>query len=196
MGIVEKGGRLNRYAAALIKRKASELVGGYGFTESDREDIEQDLWVDLINRESGFDPKKGAETTLIKTVVNNRVATLIEHREARKRDWRTDVCSLDENIEGDNKDGCLRHEVVTKDTYLRTTRESVQIEAECQDRHLDVRRAIQSLSPGLQKIALLLSEMRPIDVARVTGIPRTTINDKRKAIRRIFEAKGIDDWVK
>jgi len=46
--------RLEDYAVQLIRHKAWQLVGRAGFTKDDREDIEQDLKLDLLRRLSKF----------------------------------------------------------------------------------------------------------------------------------------------
>ncbi len=186
----------SRYAANLIKKKAWELVGKYGFTVADREDIEQELWKDLIERQTRFDPERGAETTFIATVVNNGVASLIEHRGAAKRDYRTRVCSLDEEVGFGDETGSLRHGTVDKEAYLKATGGLSRTDLEHRDLRIDVRRAIKCLPPELRKIAQLLFEMNVSEVASYTGIPRTTIHDKCKAIGRLFRERGVDRWVK
>ena len=81
MGIVEPDGQPNRWVANLIRKKARSLVGKYGFTTSDQESIEQELWYHLLQVYSRFDPSRGKETTFIISVVENRIRTLIEHGE-------------------------------------------------------------------------------------------------------------------
>ena len=196
MGIIDGGGKLNPYAVILIRKKARSLVGKYGFTKSDLEDIEQDLSMDLLKRQSGFDPEKSSATTFITIVVNNCVATVIEHRKAEKRDYRIGVYSLDEEIDCGDDSSMLRHELVNQDSYLKKSWETAQIRVANLDCHLDCKRAIQSLPPALREIALLLCRVSITEAANITGIPRTTINDMRNAIREIFKKMGIDGWLK
>jgi RNA polymerase sigma factor (sigma-70 family) len=196
MGIVNKGGQLNRYAAFLIQKKARALVGRCGFTKSDIKDLEQELWLDLLNRENRFDPVKGAETTFIAMIIDNRVATIKEHRSAKKRDYRTRIDSLDEEIEGEDGSKMLRHEIVTKDTYLSKSGDMGRVEADQLDRRADISLAIQSLSPRQRMIARLLQTFSITDAARISGVPRTTVNEIRNAIRKKFKKLGIDDWLK
>ncbi len=196
MSIVDKGGQLNQYASNLIRKKAGELIGKCGFTKSDLEDIQQDLWLDLISRQSGFDPERGAETTFIAMVINNRFATIIEHRKAEKRDCRTYICSMDDKVDYGNDLSLSRHEVVDQDIYIRTTQKVSRTQVDYQDLRLDVDRAIRSLPPLLRDIALLLCGVSVSEAAQITGIPRTTINEMRNAIRKVFQKKGIDDWLR
>lgn len=194
MGIVEKDGKLNPYALTLIQRKARSLVGKYGFIESDVKDIEQDLWLRLITRESQFNPDKGAETTFIVMVVDQGIATLIAFRKADMRDYRIKMNSLDEIMKRDGKTDVWPHEIVSKDTYMMKAWDSARAEEDNKHRDLDVKQAFQALSLELREIALFLCETSASEVAQATGIPRTTINERRKAIRKLFIKKGIHGY--
>ena len=59
----------DEYATTLMRVKARQLAGNYGFTRSDREDIEQDLILHLIQQMRHFDPKRGGETTFVSRLV-------------------------------------------------------------------------------------------------------------------------------
>ena len=41
---------IDAYAADLIRHKARQLVGKAGLTENDRQDLEQELMIDLLSR--------------------------------------------------------------------------------------------------------------------------------------------------
>jgi len=53
---------IDEYAVQLIKYKARQLVGRVGFTESDRDDLEQELMLDLLRRLPKYNVS-GQETT-------------------------------------------------------------------------------------------------------------------------------------
>ena len=48
MGFDKRYEGIDEYAVRIIKYKARQLVGRVGFTESDREDLEQEMILDLI----------------------------------------------------------------------------------------------------------------------------------------------------
>ena len=87
---------IDPYAAGLIRFKARQLVGQAGFTASDREDIEQELILDLLRRLPKYNPKRAQLNTFIARVVEHRVATLIEAQKAGIRDYRRCRCSLND----------------------------------------------------------------------------------------------------
>jgi len=194
VGIVETDGRPSQWAASLIRKKARLLIGSYGFSTSDREDIEQELWYHLLKRQGAYDPSRGKISTFIARILDNRIRTMIEHRRAVKRSCDLPVESLDQRVSPEID--LDRHEVVDRDTYLRVTGQISRSLGELQDLSLDVARVLSSLSPDLCEIALLLMRYTITEVSRCTGIPRTTINDKRKRIREIFHKAGLDDYLK
>ena len=56
MGVDNSDDGIDPYAAGLIRFKARQLVGQAGFTASDRNDLEQDLILDLLRRLPKYDP--------------------------------------------------------------------------------------------------------------------------------------------
>ena len=97
MDVEERNERIGEYGEWLIRHKARQLVGREGFTESDREDLEQELRTDLLLRLPKYDAERASRKTYIARLVDHKVATIIEARRAAKRDWRR-VCSLDEEL--------------------------------------------------------------------------------------------------
>ncbi|NIM21248.1 MAG: hypothetical protein GTN64_02320 [Candidatus Latescibacteria bacterium] len=124
------------------------------------------------------------------------MATIVEHQSAEKRGYETVVQSLDDKIDCGDEPGILRHEVVNQDTYLVESWEAAWIEADRRHRRAEIDRAIEALPAKLQEIARLLETVSITDAARITGIPRTTVNEMRNAIRKEFKKRGIDDWLK
>ncbi len=55
MGFDKHDHGIDPYAIRLIKYKARTLVGKAGFTASDREDLEQELILDLLHRLPRYD---------------------------------------------------------------------------------------------------------------------------------------------
>jgi len=69
MGYENRYQGIDDYAVQLIKYKARQLVGRVGFTESDREDLEQEMVLDLLRRLPKFDPKRAGRNTFIARIV-------------------------------------------------------------------------------------------------------------------------------
>jgi len=74
-----------------MRLAAQTLVGRYGYTRSDLEDITQDLALHVLERLGEYDPGRGAWSTFLKRVMRNKIVHLIEYRTYQKRDFRKTV---------------------------------------------------------------------------------------------------------
>jgi len=71
---------VQEYVRWLVSRKSKQLVGKAGLTKSDREDIEQELTLHLLERWDHYDPSRGSERTFVARVIDNEVARLLRDR--------------------------------------------------------------------------------------------------------------------
>jgi len=138
------------------------------------------------------DPGRGRVTTFIARITDNCIRTMIEGRKAGKRSCNVPVDFLDDEIDADT--ATSRHEIVDQETYLLLTGRISRPLLELHDLEIDVAAAADSLPLQLREIARLLVHDSISEVARRTGIPRTTITEKRNQIRRIFEKRGIGEY--
>jgi RNA polymerase sigma-70 factor (ECF subfamily) len=82
---------------------------------SDREDLEQELILDLLHRLPKFDPDRARRNTFIASVVEHKVATIIEARKAGMRDYRRCRCSLNDRFENEEGNFIERMEGVDQE---------------------------------------------------------------------------------
>jgi RNA polymerase sigma-70 factor (ECF subfamily) len=189
---------IDEYAVQLIKYKARQLVGRVGFTESDRDDLEQELMLDLLRRLPKFNPDRAQRNTFIARVVDHKIATIIEARKAGLRDYRLCRCSLDDRFEyGEYEDGfCIeRMEIIDQEDYLMRTGKISRRPSELRDLSIDVRQAIEKLPPELLELCRRLDTDTVTEISRDTGIPRGTIYESIKKLRAIFEDAGLKDYL-
>jgi RNA polymerase sigma-70 factor, ECF subfamily len=73
------------FAARAIRYKARQLAGRHGFSRSEREDIEQELRLDLLRRLAKFNPDIAPWNAFVRTLVDRHAATLIAQRRRRIR---------------------------------------------------------------------------------------------------------------
>lgn len=76
---------LTDYAHTLIRFKARQLSRRSGFTRSDQDDLEQDLWTVLLSQAEAFDPDRASIDTFIDRVVNSAVLMILRDRRRQKR---------------------------------------------------------------------------------------------------------------
>jgi|GEM_PF-2701841 len=74
--------------ARLIRYKISRLIGTNGFRRGDEEELQHDLEVLWFFAKDTHDPRRGKLLTYANKIIKNRIATLVEHQTAKKRDQR------------------------------------------------------------------------------------------------------------
>ena len=84
-------------------------MGRCGITTDDREDLEQEMTLDLLLRLEKYNPTKGKLSTFINLIVNRRAATILRSRSQMKRHYRTVAWSLDEPFDCEEGVGGTRH---------------------------------------------------------------------------------------
>ncbi|RMD62843.1 MAG: sigma-70 family RNA polymerase sigma factor [Planctomycetota bacterium] len=195
MGFDNRYEGIDEYAVRIIKHKARQLVGRAGFTESDREDLEQEMMLDLLRRLPKYNPDRAQRNTFIARIVEHKVATIIEARKAGMRDYRLCTCSLNDRLKDDEGGSIERLETIDQEEYLRRTGKLSRPAAELQDLSIDLGSVIASLPPELRTLCERLQTESVTEISRDTGIPRGTIYESIKKLRAIFEDAGLRDYL-
>lgn len=179
------------YAVYLISYKIGRIIGILGFTSDDREDLEQDLILHLLENWPQFDSERGSVKTFINCVLNNRIRHIMASRKTQKAGFGKWTVSLDEKIE--NEDGCgvMRIDTMDREEYMLRVG-SIRQPAfdECELR-MDVERIISQLSPELKDLCERLMSQNVTEVSEETGIPRHRLYPSIRKLRCIFEEAGL-----
>jgi len=93
----------DQYIQTLIRSKARQLVGRFGFTGIDQSDIEQDLALHLLEHIHAFDPTRGSKRTYAARIVDRKIASMLRWRYAQQRDCRRSV-PLEETFANESND--------------------------------------------------------------------------------------------
>ena len=181
--------------ARIIRLKAKRLIESAEFKEGERKDIEQELHLQWLLRQSRFDPTRGELETFADVVLNNAIRTMIEERRAAKRDYRLCTCSLDDPIDVQGEKGMTLHETYDQDDYFQATGRKNQPQRELDDLRLDIRRALRRLSPSQRELALRLRTQTVAEAARAMKIPRTTLYGWLEHVRVVFAELGLDEYL-
>jgi len=196
MGSDSSRTELDEYAVQLIKYKARQLVGRAGFTKDDREDIEGDLTLDLLRRLRKFDPSRASFHTFVDRVVNHGVARLIERREAPMRDYRRCTSSLNDRIEDNEGKHVERGDLVDQDTYLESIGRPTMPLADRVALRVDLERVLATLTPEMRDLWARRAEGQTFtEISRETGIPRGTLYDRMKELKRLAEDAGLREYM-
>lgn len=190
MGIAD----FDDYARELIKHKARQLVGKFGFTPSDREDLEQEMILDLIRRLPQYDPSKAARTTFISRIVEHKVASLIEARTSKRRDFRMEDGSLNDQVDVDHS-GIERLETVDAEQYLLRTGAISMPLLEQLELGIDIARVVMQLPDNLRELCIRLQTQSVTEISRETGVPRYKLYESIKTLRAVFEKAGLKKYL-
>lgn len=154
-----------RYA---VRTAAWNLAKTYPCLPMDVEDIEQEIFLDLIKRLKKFDPGKCPWHIFRKTLIKNKVATIIEHHTAKKRDART--------------------------TYPIERRDILRLVKEPKhEMRLSVQKAFKALSnPDIKRTALQLADHKVSEVTRLDKTTRFKVYTQREKLKEHFEAHGLE----
>ena len=166
----------------LTSFKSRHLAGKYGFARHDVEDIEQDLLLDYLQRSRSFDPHRCNHRTFARLVINNRIATVIEAKQAACRDHRACRISLDQPQDhlGQNP-----LEVGALPGLARSSR-GCRVDASLNLR-LDVQRVLSRLPAALAHLCRLLMDCETCaEAAARAGISRATLYRRLARIRSAF----------
>lgn len=180
---------VDSYAAFFVAYKAKTLTRMPMFSADDFEDLQQELMIAYLHAWPSFDPSKGDRRSFIKAAVNNAARNLVVAAEAQKRWTGITLTSLATAI-SDQDDSPTLVDAISNDdglwdsVYLGYDQLSVDL------RH-DLDRAISQLPADLARICLLLKTRTITEIAAETGIPRTTIQDAVKKLRKIMGKAGL-----
>lgn len=186
---------IDEYAIRIIKHKAKRLVGSAGLTDSDREDLEQEMVLDLLRRLPKFNPQRARRNTFINRIVEHKAATILESRKAGKRDYRRSAFSLNDRMENREGDSIERIETIDQEDYFRRTGNSSRPLDEMGDLTIDVREAVNRLEPGLRAFCQRLQAETVTEISRDTGVPRGTIYESIKELRDLLNDAGLKDYL-
>lgn len=195
MGSNSNQTRLLPFAKGIIRKKAKSMVGKGGFTYSDLRDIEQSLMLEVLRRADRFDPLRGSEIQFVTTIVRNAAASIISHQLTAKRGKGIACVSLDKEIRIKNGESITGHELVDKEVYLRSTQGRFGSQENRLGFRIDLDRAVKTLHPNLCELATRLMASTPSEIARDTGIPRTTLNGLIAKFRSRLLINGLSEYL-
>ena len=185
------GDVVDAYAKELIKYKARQLAGSYGYTSSDTEDIEQELTIHCWQRRDRYDPQRGQRSTFWSRIINNKIASMIERRRAAMRDYRRET-SLKRPVQSPDDEPTDLAALLEEGACRRKPDPS---SSEAPDLNVDLHAVVSRLPAEDRELCRLLQDCSPAETARRIGIPRGTLYDRLKCLRRIFEDAGLAEYL-
>lgn len=185
----------DRFIRGIIRRKVRQLIGRAGYQSQDFGDLENDIYVRVLQSLKSFNPNKAHLYPFITTVVERYVANILRNKQAEKRDHRR-ITSLNVMIEITD-DGLteLVQTIGDRELDYRLGRQR-RSEDELVQLALDLTSVMATLPDDWRTFLERRKTQTMADIARELGVPRTTLNDWMRRIRKRFEKAGMQDYLK
>ena len=181
---------LGRFEHGIIRRKAGQLIGRYGFKEQDREQLEQELTMRLLNSLRSFDPEQSHRNAFVTTIVERNVATIIRDRQAEKRDDRN-VSSLNVLCRNGEFGPVELAQLIDQSEVDAQRGRKTRTHEQVVDLGSDVTDILASLPVELRVLAEQLKSKSLVQIARETGVTRASLRKQVDHLREIFERAGM-----
>jgi RNA polymerase sigma factor (sigma-70 family) len=183
------------YAKTVIRVKARQLCRRPSFSRSDSGDIEQDLYLHLLNQIQQFDPARGSLNTFIARVIDSAVAMLVRERRRGKRTPSAGAVIQSLEVMVDQADGPpapLGATLSQADAERRTGGESMSgIDLfELAD---DVAHLINALPPELQAVCRARMNRNRSETESDLGLSRRNYDAAIDLIRQHFAHGGFGE---
>lgn len=184
--------KIHKYAMRVIAHKVRRLIEDEEFLESDAEDLEQEILLDVLDRLPRYNAEKGMKPkTFVSMVIKRKICNLIRHRDQEMRNPSREECSLNECIPNGDSALIPRSETIA----APATKGQPGADGSACLLGDDINAVVSQLPEELRRICELLPKFTPAEVARELGLPRSTLNDRLKKLRAIFDAAGLRDCV-
>jgi hypothetical protein len=159
-----------------------------GLPLTDREDLEQDLWLNLWIRLERHDPSRSSISTFSRLLIRNGAASIVEEQRMQRRDVRRCWRSLNDLIETDEGSVELGDAITFPEWTWR--------EAEALDLRVDLAK-IQARLPA--EFAQLMGELAVSDLSdirRRAGYSRATLYRRIQRLRAYLTRAGLHEYLR
>ena len=177
----------------LIRSKSMQLSRRRDFRQ-DRDDIEQQLVVAVLQRLQGFEEKRLDPSLLLNRIVRQAVSQLIRDRSTRKLPGGK-LRSLSEPINKNDAEVVRLADAVTRDDLDGRMRRTRGDGDRLENLMADLAELMPRLRPDLRDAVALLLEHTKAEVARRLGLPRTTFYTVAKQLQAIFEHEDLRKYL-
>ncbi len=186
--------KFDRFTCGIIRRKVKQLIGRAGFTRQDVQDLEQDFYLKVLQSLSRFRPTQGHRNKFITAVVERYVANVLRNKQAEKRDHRR-ISSLNVTIElTDDGPVELAQTIGSRELDARLGR-ARRSDEELVQLAIDLAELTATLPETWQVLLQHRRSHSLAEVARMLGVPRTTLNEWMRHIRQRFEKADLRDYL-
>ena len=190
-----KGRKIDTFTQGFVRKAARQLAGKHGFRESDRDEIEQRLYLKLAARMDQADPDDPKWKAFVAKTVRRHIASMIRDNRAQKRDHRK-TCALHMVVDVDEDGPITLAETLSEQECKSRRGWCFRSGVELADLAMDLASWVEELpDPRHREFCERLKHDSIAQVARDMGIPRTTLNAWLRKLRERFEERGLKDYL-
>lgn len=195
MALKEEQG-LGNWEIATAKKLVSEYRRKHRILEREEfEDLMQEClthWV-VVRRRIPPEPDAPPPVAYMAQVVRNKLTDLVREMTADKRAGDPGAFSLEEPVDG-SEDGLTLGEVLADERVDPASSGGM----DTRHARIDLDRAMALLTPAQQRLCRMLGEegLSIKEASEKLRIPRGTVYEEIKRIRRIFDLQGLGDYLK
>lgn len=184
---------LDEYASTFSRVKARQLARLAGYSNADRDDIEQELLLEYILKIRQYDPSKGKKSTFVSSILERRISTLMEHRFAQRRDCRVEIALTAEPFSEDYDNSKNLHDGIDLDRWLINACQESNMNS-INELRIDIQKVLATLPTTLRDLCERLHGSTLQEISRDTGVSRHALYARMKKIREAFYLAGMDEW--
>lgn len=162
---------------------------------SDRPDIEQELWLDLLNRWPRFDAERAGGRTFTARVVRHQAIKIFGRQKDIAGDPARAVCSLHQlTADEDGRPFPLAH-AVDEEAQARRIGHQPRSPQELFELRSDVRRTVARLPVALRDLCDRLTRCSVSQAARELGITRASFYRRLAKVRSHLSQEGLQEYL-
>jgi RNA polymerase sigma-70 factor (ECF subfamily) len=181
---------------AVAKKQVGEFRGRFRSLKREAfDDLLQDCLTHWIEVRRRLDPDQGGPpVAYMARVVRNRLVDLVREHESGKRRGDLEAQSLDAAV-GDSEDGPSLADLLDANVGEHGGHDDL---VDSHDARIDLARAMARLNDSQRRLCQLLGEegLSIKEAAQRLGIPRGTLYEEIKRIRKVFAEHGLGDYLK
>lgn len=181
------------FTRKLVEKKTNGLIGKYGYQEVDRDDLQQDIYLRVMQGVRLYDSREGHRNKFVTAIVERYVANIVRNRCAEKRCDAETILLSTPLAEGAGES--LRISSVLSDSALdRHTGRARRSQRDLADLRTDLQNRIDELPAHQRHLIELRKTMSVTEIADKFGVPRTTASSWFRKIREHFEEAGLGEY--
>jgi RNA polymerase sigma-70 factor (ECF subfamily) len=172
-------------AGDIIRAKVRQITRRHRFGHPEREDLQQDLFCRVFGCLKSFDPERGGIKAFIAVIVDSGISNFIRSQRTKKKT----LCRTSDVSHRASLDNLSEYE-----WHASRSRRPRRFEDQSELK-IDIETIQAQLAADQRDLAERLKTKPISEVARELGIPRTTLNERVRRLRRHFEKAGLREYL-